>query len=178
MQHLSSNRTTGTIAKPQPETVQDLDAFRKLDSYARRFASERTAALPGPNDLYKAADYADSELNRLVLVMGKQGFRIGGTAYVFLQYMFIGTVELGFTQEGQVFRFVLSDTQPKLVTVYGQNLVQICDHIALRKMQWIRQADGDFTAPVSGDEAIITKIEIRDWLPEDSQRDDRFADAA
>ena len=52
------------------------------------------------NDLYKAAGYADSEMNRLVLVMGKDGFRIGGTAYVFLQYMYIGTVELGFTDRG------------------------------------------------------------------------------
>jgi hypothetical protein len=64
------------------------------------------------------------------------------------------------------------------VTVYGQNLVQICDYLSLRKMQRIRQADGDFTAPLSGDEAIITRIEIRDWLPEDSQREDLFADAA
>jgi hypothetical protein len=171
MQHLISNRTAGTIVKPQGET--DLDTFRKPESYARRFAPERTAALPGLNDLYKAAGYADSEMNRLVLVMGKDGFRIGGTAYVFLQYMYIGTVELGFTAGGQVFRFVLSDIQPRLVTVYGDNLTHICDQISQRRMQWIREADADFTAPVSGDDPIITRIEIRDWQPEDSQPDDR-----
>jgi hypothetical protein len=161
MQHL--NRTAGTIIKPQGERVSDLDAFRKPDSFTRRFAPERAATLPGRDDLYRAAGYADSETNRLVLVMGRHGFRIGGTAYVFLQYMYIETVELGFTDEGQVFRFVLSDTQPKLVTVHGQNLVQICDDISLRKLQWIREAGQDFTAPVSGDDPIITCIEICDW---------------
>ena len=168
MQHLNSSRTAGTIIKPQGETVSDLDAFRKPDSFARRFAPERAAMLPGRDDLYRAAGYADSETNRLVLVMGRHGFRIGGTAYVFLQYMYIGTIELGFTEEGQVFRFVLSDTQPKLVTVHGQNLVQICDDISQRKMEWIREAGQDFTAPASSDDPIITCIDISDWQPEES----------
>jgi len=178
MQYLTCNRTTGTIVKPQGETVSDLDAFRKPDSFARRFATERTPPLPGQHDLYEAAGCADSETNRLVLVMGRDGFRIGGTAYVFLQYLYIGTVELGFTADGQVFRFVLSETQTKLVTVYGQNLMQICDDISLRKLQWIREADQDFTAPVSGDDPIITRIEIREWQPEDSQTDNLMLDEA
>jgi hypothetical protein len=165
MQQLSIS-ATGTVIKPQLDTVSDLNAVRKPNSYARRFATERAAALPGQNDLYKAAGYDDSELSRLVLVMGKDGFNIGSTAYVFLQYMYIGTVELGYTDDGQVFRFVLSDTQPKQVTVWGDNLVQICDQMSLRKLQWIRQADEDFRAPVSGDDPVITKIEIRDWQPE------------
>jgi hypothetical protein len=178
MQHLISNRTAGTNSNRQGETVSDLDAFRKPDSYARRFAPERAAMLPGMKDLYKAAGYADSETNRLVLVMGRHGFRIGGTAYVFLQYMYIGTVELGFTEEGQVFRFVLSDTQPKLVTVHGQNLVQICDDISRRRLQWIREAGQDFTAPVSSDDPVITCIDIRDWQPEENYPDNLIPDAA
>jgi hypothetical protein len=168
MQHLISNRTAGTNTNRQAETVSDLDAFRKPGSFARRFAPERAAMLPGRDDLYRAAGYADSETNRLVLVMGRHGFRIGATAYVFLQYLYIGTVEFGFTDEGQVFRFVLSDTQPKLVTVHGQNLVQICDDISLRKLQWIREAGQDFTAPASCDDPIITCIEISNWHPEES----------
>jgi hypothetical protein len=168
MHHLISSRAAGTIDKPQGATVSDLDAFRKPDSYARRFAPERAAMLPGMNDLYKPAGYADSETNRLVLVMGRYGFRIGAMAYVFLQYLYIGTVELGFTDEGQVFRFVLSDAQPKLVTVHGQNLVQICDDISLRRLQWIREAGQDFTPPVSSDDPIITCIDIHDWQPEES----------
>jgi hypothetical protein len=166
MQQLITNHSAGTIGKPQGETVSDLDAFRKPPSYARRFAPERTALLPGPNDLYQAAGYADSEMNRLVLVMGKDGFRAGGTAYVFLPYMYIGTVELGFTAEGQVFRFIVSDIQSRLVTVYGHNLTQVCDHISTRTMQWIRQADQDFTARASGNDPVITRIEVRDWRAE------------
>jgi hypothetical protein len=164
MQHLISNRTAGTITKPQGDTVSNLDAFRKPDSFARKFATERTATLPGMNDLYEAAGYADGDLNRLVLVMGKNGFRVGGTAYVFMQYMYVGTVELGFTEEGQEFRFILSDTQPKMVTVFGRNLVQLCDQITQRKVHWIREADEDFRAPVSGEDAVITKIELCDML--------------
>jgi hypothetical protein len=161
MHQLTSNRSAGMIAKPQGSTGSDLDTFGKPDSYARKFAPERTAVLPGMNDLYQAAGYADSEMNRLVLVMGKYGFRTGGTAYVFMPYMYIGKVELGFTAEGQMFRFILSDTEPQLVTAYGQNLLHICDQISQRKMQWIREADEDFRAPVSGGEPLITSIEIR-----------------
>jgi hypothetical protein len=166
MQQLTSNRTAGMTPKPQGATVADLDAFRKPELYATRFARERAAALPGMNDLYQAAGYADSELNRLVLVMGKEGFRAGGTAYIFMQYMYIGTVELGFTDDGQVFRFVLSDTQPRLVTVYGQNLVELCDQISQRKLQWIRECDEGFRAPATGDDAVITKIGMCDILSE------------
>jgi hypothetical protein len=178
MQHLNSNRTAGTNSNRQDESASELDAFRKPNSYAKRFAPERAAKLPGMNDLYQAAGYADSETNRLVLVLGRHGFRIGGTAYIFLQYMYISTVELGFTEEGQEFRFVVSDTRPKLVTVYGQNLVQICDDLSLGKLEWIREAGLDFTAPVSSDDPIITYIEISDWQPEESYADNLIPDAA
>jgi hypothetical protein len=165
--HPLSSSPTGNASKPTLDTVSDLSAFRRPDSYARRFAPERAALLPGQSDLYQAAGYAESELSRLVLVMGKDGFSIGGTAYLFLQYMYIGTVELGFTDEGQMFRFVLSDTQPKQVTVYGDNLVHICDQMSLRRLHWIRQADADYRAPESGDEPVITRIEICDGRTEE-----------
>jgi hypothetical protein len=150
------------------------------ESYARRTAPEKTALLPSLNDPYRAAGFADNEVNRLVLVMGKDGFRLGGTAYIFLQYMTIGTGELGFTADGQFFRFLFADIQPKLVTVYGRNLQRICDSISLRRMQWIRQADRDFRASdgMADDDPIITKIDIRDWKPEDSKSEDGVSVAA
>jgi len=175
MTHFTHNRAAGKIDKPQGGTVSDLDVFRRPHSHARRFAPERTALLPGLNDLYRAAEFADSEINRLVLVMGKNSSRFSGTAYVFLQYMCIGIGELAFTAEGQVFHFVYTDIQSKLVTVYGRNLECIADSISLRRLHWIRQADGDFRAPACSDEPIITKIEIRDWRPEDSQTDNAVA---
>jgi hypothetical protein len=126
------------------------------------------ALLPGLNDLYQAAEFSDSEVNRLVLVMGKDGFRIGRTAKIFLQYMYIGTVELGFTAEGQIFHFVVSDMPPKRVTVFGDRLERIADSLSLRRLHWIRQADPDFRAPASGGDAIITRIDIREWQPGES----------
>ena len=117
-------------------------------------------------------------MNRLVLVMGKDGFTIGGTAYVFLPYMYIGAVELGFTAEGQVFRFIVTEAQSRLVTVSGHNLTHVCDHIAQRRMQWIRESDQDFRVPASGDDPIITRIDIREWRPEDCQPDNLMPFAA
>lgn len=167
MQHLISKRTAETNSNRQVETVSEIDALRKPESYTRRFAPQRAAMLPGVNDLYQAAAYSDGETNRLVLVMGRHGFRIGGKPYIFLQYMHISTVELEFTEEGQAFRFVVFDARPKLVTVHGQNLVQICDDIAQQKLHWIREGGLDFTAPVSSDDPIITCIETCDWQPEE-----------
>jgi hypothetical protein len=141
------------------------------DAYLRRPAPEKTAMLPGLNDPNKAAGFVDNEVSRLVLIMGKDGFRIGRMAYVFLQYVHIGLGELGFTADGQVFRFIFSDLQPKLVTVRGRNLQRICDYVSLRRMQWIRQADRDFRPAdqAADDEPIITRIDIEDWKPEESQ---------
>ena len=81
-----------------------------------------------------------------MLVMGKDGFRLGGTAYHLIQYVHISIGEFGFTANGQVFRFLFADLQPKLVTVEGRNLLRMCDQIALKRMPWIRQADRDFRA--------------------------------
>jgi hypothetical protein len=127
---------------------------------------EKDALLPALNDPYKAAGFVDNEVSRLVLIMGKDGFKPGGTAYHFLQYVHMGVGEFGFSPDGQCFRVVFSDIQPKLVTLHGRNLLRTCDYIALRRMQWIRQADRDFRAGdgVRDDEPIITRIEVTNWL--------------
>jgi hypothetical protein len=149
-----------------------LDRLGGLDSYARRIAPEKTAQLPGLNDPYKASGTPESsEISRLVLVMGKEGFRLGGTAYMFLQYMYVGIGEFGFTADGQMFRFVYTDLKPRLVTIYGRDLLRIADYISLKRMPWVRQADRDFRRSdgVADDEPIITRIEVRDWKPEESE---------
>jgi len=126
---------------------------------------EKAALLPALNDPYKAAGFADSEVSRLVLVMAKDGFHVGETAYIAFQYVHLGMGEFGFTADGQWFNFVISDLQPKLVTVRGRNLQRIFDYISLRRMPWIRQSDRDFrsTDGTTDKEPIITRIKVEDW---------------
>ena len=126
--------------------------------------SDRIALLPGLNSPYKASSTVDGEVSRLVVIMGKDGFRIGSVAYVTLQYAHLGTGELGFSANGQVFSFLFSDLQPKLLTVHGRNLLRVYHHIGLKRMAWIRQTDRDFR--LVGDEAdepIITRIDLNNW---------------
>jgi hypothetical protein len=133
---------------------------------------EDGSRLPAMNDPYKAAGTPDKgEISRLVLVMGKDGFKPGATAYYFVQYVHMGLGEFGFDADGQFFRFVVSDVQPKRVTLHGRNLLGICDHISLRRMTWVRQADRDFRRAdnVAGEEPVITRIEVKDWLPPESE---------
>ena len=100
----------------------------------------------------------------LVIVMGKNGFRIGSTAYVTLQYVHLGTGLLGFTANGQVFSFLFSDLQPKLLTVHGRNLLRMYHHIGLRRIAWIRQTDRDFRlVGDDADEPVITRIDVSNW---------------
>ena len=137
--------------------------------------TEKPAAEKSPCSLpsmtrIRRRDFVDNEVSRLVLVMGKDGFRIGEQAYIVFQYVHIGIGQFGFTANGQVFSFVFSDIQPKLVTVHGRNLLRIFDYISLRRMPWIRQADRDFRA-VDGtpdNEPIITRIEVEDWKRKES----------
>jgi hypothetical protein len=130
---------------------------------------EKEAGLPALNDAYKAAGIPDNnEVSRLAIVMGKDGFKIGGTAYHFFQYMHIGSGEFGFTGDGQVYRFIVADLQPKLVELHGRSILRICDYIALRRQSWIRVADRDFRSVdgVADDEPIITDVKIEPWKPE------------
>jgi hypothetical protein len=129
--------------------------------------AERDAKLPGLGDPYQAAGLPENgEPSRLALVMGKDGFKAGGTAYRFLQYVHIGLGEFGFVDDGHWFRFIWSDLQPKLVTVRGRNLLRICDYVSMKRMPWIRVADRDFRigSGVEGAEPIITGIEFADWV--------------
>jgi hypothetical protein len=148
------------------EVIEGLKA--KADAYskgAQPSRAETEAMLPAPGDPYKAAGTPDNgEVSRLVLVMGKDGFQPGGTAYYFLQYVHLSMGEFGFWDDGQYFTFIWSDVQPKLVTVRGRNLLRISDYISLRRLPWIRQADRDFRGAVPRDEPIITRIEITDWV--------------
>ena len=150
--------------------AETVERMKRPEPYLRGPEAGRTekdGKLPGENDGYQAAGLPDNhEVSRLVLVMGREGFKHGAVAYVFLQYVHIGIGELGFTADGgQFFRFLFSDLQPKQVTVHGRNLQRICDYIGLRRMPWIRQADRDFRAAdeTENSEPIITRIEIVDW---------------
>lgn len=140
------------------------------DAYVRTLPSarpEKDAMLPGFNDPYKAAGMADnSEVSRLVLIMGKDGFKPGATAYHFIQYIHMGRGEFGFTAEGQVYRFLVGDLEPKWVELHGRSILRICDYIALRRMPWIRVADRDLRGPGGGadDEPIFTRIKVTDWV--------------
>jgi hypothetical protein len=129
---------------------------------------EQEALLPALDDPYQASGLAaSSEVSRLVIVMGREGFKAGGKAYHTLQYVHIGLGEFGFWDDGHWFNYVFSDIQPKLVTVRGRNLVRIFDYIGLRRMPWIRVADRDFRAADDADdgEPVITRIEVTDWVP-------------
>ena len=108
----------GKMGMPGEHVIEEY----RPDAYARTAASrpDRDAMLPALTDPYKAAGTADNgEVSRLVLIMGKDGFKPGATAYYLMQYVHIGLGEFGFDADGQIFRFVFSDIQPKLVTVPG-----------------------------------------------------------
>jgi hypothetical protein len=154
----------------------DAAEILKPETFQRGASSvEKAAVLPSLTTEYKAAGTPENgEVSRLVLVMGQDGFRPGGTAYVFMQYAHIGLGQFGFTVGEQDFSFVFSDIRPKLVVVHGRNLLRICDYVSLRRMPWIRQADRDFQ-PGDGaadSEPFIRLIEIRDWKPPRSQAAD------
>lgn len=120
-------------------------------------------------DPYKASGTpGHHEVSRLVVVMGKDGFKPGATAYHILQYVHIGVGEFGFDAAGdQWFRFLFADRQPKLLTACGRGILRICDYIALRRMPWIRLADRDFRAGdgATDDAPIFTRITVEDWMP-------------
>ena len=87
---------------------------------ARRRASGEGRQAAGPWRSVSGGGHPENgEVSRLVLVMGRDGFKAGGKAYHFLQYVHISLGEFGFWDDGQHFTFVFSDLQPKLVTVRG-----------------------------------------------------------
>lgn len=135
-------------------------------------SAEKNAVLPTLTTEYKAAGTPESgELSRLVLVMGKDGFKPGGTAYFFIQYVHLSLGEFSFTPTGQRCRFLIADVQPKLLTLDGRNLLRTCDQIALRRIPWLRLADRDFRPGDDADasEPIILGLELTDWKRPASQ---------
>jgi hypothetical protein len=134
-------------------------------------ASDDDALLPGSADAYKAAAFPSKRpLERLCLVMGKEGFRAGSKAYRFFQYVHLDSdLDFGFTEEGQQFTLRFAGQEPKEIVVRGRNLLRICDYIQLHRLAWIRICDRDFSSEDSAPnhEPIITSIEVRDWKPKD-----------
>lgn len=131
---------------------------------------EENVLWPGFNDPYQAAGGPENdEISRLVVVLGRDGFREGATAYHIFQYVHLDECEVGFTASGdQWFRFLFSGRSPKLVEGHGRSLLRTCEYVSLRRMPWIRLADRDFRRAdgVPDDEPIITRIKITAWKPE------------
>jgi hypothetical protein len=152
------------------------DPTANLRGMAEKPGAESSVLLPALTDPYKAAGFADGEVGRLVVVMGKDGFRIGEHAYIAFQYVHMGIGQFGFTANAQVFSFVFSDIQPKLVTVQGRNLLRIFDCIGLRRVPWIRQTDTDrdFRMVDGGadNEPVITRLEVTDWVRSEEQAEE------
>jgi hypothetical protein len=134
------------------------------------------ASLPEPGDEYRAMGFAEnSEVARIVLIMGREGFAPGGVAYYAFQYVHIGRGEFGFDGDGQWFRFGFSDLQPKRATVRGRNLLRMFDLVSLRRVPWIRMTDRDFRA-IGGDndnEPVVTTITVEDWVAEEKAAGNR-----
>jgi hypothetical protein len=122
--------------------------------------------LPLAGDPYQAyAMPVKNALTRLCCVMGHEGFRPGGKAYRFFQYVHLDSdTDLSFTPQGQVLTLRFAGMKPVIVTIRGRNLVRLCDYIHLHRMPWIRVADRDFQATDgSGDnEPIITGFQVVD----------------
>ena len=74
---------------------------------------EENVLWPGFNDPYQAAGGPENdEISRLVVVLGRDGFREGATAYHIFQYVHLDECEVGFTASGdQWFRFLFSGRQ-------------------------------------------------------------------
>lgn len=141
--------------------------FQRLTQAPDSSSAEKSALLPDLNTPYKASGWAEGEINRLVLIHGKEGFAPGGVAYTTFQYVHLDMGEFSLSANAQEFRFTVSCLQPKRVRVQGRNLLRIYDYISLHRMPWIRQSDRDFhAASVMGKEPVITRISIEDWKPE------------
>jgi hypothetical protein len=74
----------------------------------------------------------------------------------------LGEGEFGYFNDGQDFRFVFADIQPKRLTVRGRDLLRIYDQISPRRMPLIRLAERDFRPGDGAERAapIITGTEV------------------
>ena len=124
---------------------------------------------PSLADGYRAAGNPERrEITRLVVIMGKDGFKPDAAAWHIFQYAHLDEGKGGFAANGeQWFSFLFSGRQPKVLTIWGRNLQHHADYISRHRMPWIRLADRDFRP---GDDApddapIITRVRIEDWQP-------------
>jgi hypothetical protein len=131
---------------------------------------EAEARWPTFTDPYKAGGAAiDAEIPCLVIVLGRDGFKPGQTAYRVLQYVYLDEGEAGFTADGdQWFSYVFASRAPKRLTVHGRGIFRYADLIGHKRQPWIRLADRDFRAGEARDEEpVITRITLEDWMPEE-----------
>ena len=131
------------------------------------FEAQDEAMLPGCDAQYQAAArQSNKALTRFVVCMGRDGFRPGGKAYHFFQYVHLDSnADFGYDKGGQVLRFRFIAMTPVVVTINGRNLLQIMDYIQLHRMPWIKVADRDYAPADAKDEEgrprpIITSITI------------------
>ena len=126
-------------------------------------AVEGESLLPNDRDPYKAAGtQSNASLTRFCCIMGEEGFRPGGVAYRFFQYVHLDSdTDFGFTKDGQIMTLRFAGLRPVTVTVRGRNLLRICDYIHLHRLPWIRVADRDFA---EGSKEIITSIEVSELM--------------
>jgi hypothetical protein len=147
------------------EELREAPARNYFDRVARLTPSSDDV-LPSASDPYQAHGLpANNPLTRLCVVMGREGFQAGGTAYRFFQYVHLDSdTGLGFTPQGQVLTLRFAGMKPVSVTIRGRNLLRLCDYLHLHRVPWIRVADRDFQATDgSGDnEPIITGLEVVD----------------
>lgn len=141
-------------------TMYDRSAVEK-----KREGVEAEPLWPSITDPYKAAGTPDShEIPRLVVVMGRDRFKPGDRpAYYTLQYAYIGKGEYGFGPDGQWFRIPFHEPDGKVtLKARGRNIFRHGDHIALRRLPWIRLADRDFRTGdgQDADVSIFTHIEV------------------
>jgi hypothetical protein len=118
---------------------------------------------PGFSNAGAAGALAAQELPRLVVAMGKEGFKPGATAFYTLQYFHMGLGEFGYDDDGQWFRFPFHQPKGgKLLLARGRNIMGCANAISLHRLPWIRMADRDLRPAGGGsdDTPIFTKIEV------------------
>ena len=159
---MGDGKVATLIAKPY---------MRTGEAAAKGKEAEELPPWPSFTDPYQAAGNPDSDaLTDLVIILGRDAARPGQFAYRIFQYVHIDEGGGGTTASGeQFFSFLFSGRRPKILTVYGRNLLRTCRYIARHRMPWIRVADRDFR-PGDGqdaDAAIITRITIEDVQEEE-----------
>ena len=133
---------------------------------------EGDSALPGLDDPYQAVSRVTGHPETcLCIIMGDAGFKDGGKAYRFFQYVHLNSnTDFGFTRDRhgqtlQVMTLRFTDIEPVVVIIRGVNLLRACHNIHKHRIAWIRLLETGRAFPSGeldrGKKAeIITSIEI------------------